>query len=425
MNTKNGNNHELDPKQPLVRLRLLLAHVWGHFREDRCLEEAASLSYTSLLALVPLLAVIFGIVSAFPVFNEWSDTLRGFIFENLVPAVGSQVETYITSFLDSISSLTLPGTIVLIITALLLMFRIEVAFNLIWRVKKSRGLTNRIVMYWAVLTLGPILAGAAIALSAQKVFVFLGLEGGVAGGWSQLGTFVLGWMAFSMMFVLVPNRHVKFRDAIAGALLTALLFELARAGFVTYVRNANYNAIYGALATIPIFLFWLYIVWSVILFGASLAASLTTWEQERYADGDWNGRFGFQVLFRLVGHLWTAQRVGKQLSNRQLLKLDPMISESRLNQLLGQLERGDVVAGDQDSGWMLARDLKDFSLLDLCQAGEAYLPLSDIEDLSQDSEWDRVFVRSMLNIRDKGKSELNEPLRDMFSSSVPEAAARK
>ena len=111
-----------------IRLKRLARHVWQHFQEDRCFEEAASLSYTSLLAMVPLLAVIFGVISIFPVFSQFSGKLQSFIFSNFMPAAGEQIEPYLDTFLNSVSSLTLPGTIMLIVTALLLMFRIEVAF---------------------------------------------------------------------------------------------------------------------------------------------------------------------------------------------------------------------------------------------------------------------------------------------------------
>ena len=159
-----------------------MRHVWKHFQEDRCFEEAASLGYTSLLAMVPLLAVVFGIISAFPVFNQWSQSLQDFIFDNFMPATGEQIVPYLDTFLDSIGSLALTGTIMLIVTALMLMVRIEVAFNRIWRVDRNRTLVNRIVMYWAVLTLGPILIAAAMALSAQKILTVLGMQEGIPPG---------------------------------------------------------------------------------------------------------------------------------------------------------------------------------------------------------------------------------------------------
>ena len=308
----------LDLKASGNRTKRLANHVWNHFQEDHCLQEAASLSYTSLLAMVPLLAVIFGVVSAFPVFSQVSNKLQSFIFTNFIPAAGEQIEPYLNIFLASVSSLTLPGTIFLIITALLLLFRIEVAFNRIWRVDRARTLMNRIVMYWSVLTLGPILTGAAIALSAQKVLATLGLEEGLAPGWNHLGIFFLTWMVFTMFFVLVPNRRVQFRNAVVGAFLSAVLFDVAKLGFVAYVSNANYSVIYGALATVPIFLFWLYIVWTVILFGASLAASLTTFSDKTSAQGDWPDKWAFQLSYRLVGHLWNAQRKGESLSQKRI-----------------------------------------------------------------------------------------------------------
>ena len=132
-----GGQAGLDVQRQLKRGRRLARHVWAHFKEDRCLEEAASLGYTSLLAMVPLLAVVFGIVSAFPVFDKWSNNLQDFIFSNFLPESGEQIVPYINTFLDSVSGLTLPGTVVLIATALLLMVRIEVAFNRIRRVDRS------------------------------------------------------------------------------------------------------------------------------------------------------------------------------------------------------------------------------------------------------------------------------------------------
>ncbi|MEE8338537.1 MAG: YihY family inner membrane protein [Xanthomonadales bacterium] len=397
-----------------IRIQRLANHVWKHFREDRCLEEAASLSYTSLLAMVPLLAVIFGVVAAFPVFGQVSDKLQSFIFANFIPAAGDQIEPYLNTFLESVSSLTLPGTVFLIITALLLMFRIEVAFNRIWRVNRARTLINRIVMYWSVLTLGPILTGAAIALSAQKVLTTLGIEEGLAPGWNHLGIFFLSWMVFTMFFVLVPNRRVQFRDAVVGAFLSTVLFDLAKLGFVAYVSNANYSVIYGALATIPIFLFWLYIVWAVILFGASLAASLTTFSDRIGAAGDWPDKWTFQLSYRLVGHLWSAQRKGESLARKELMELEERASEHQILQLMQHLQAARIVTRNHEGRWILARDLEDVTLGALYHCGNYYLPLAEEEELPVDYPWDRSFVAALATVHEKGEAVLNRSLRDMY-----------
>jgi membrane protein len=404
----------LDLKASGIRVKRLANHVWKHFQEDRCLEEAASLSYTSLLAMVPLLAVIFGVVAAFPVFSQVSDKLQSFIFTNFIPAAGDQIEPYLNTFLESVSSLTLPGTVFLIITALLLMFRIEVAFNRIWRVDRARTLINRIVMYWSVLTLGPILTGAAIALSAQKVLTTLGIEEGLAPGWNHLGIFFLSWMVFTMFFVLVPNRRVQFRDAVVGAFLSTVLFDVAKLGFVAYVSNANYSVIYGALATIPIFLFWLYIVWAVILFGASLAASLTTFSDKISAEGDWPDKWAFQLSYRLVGHLWSAQRRGESLSRKELMELEERASEHQVLQLMQQLQTARIVTRNHEERWILARDLEEVTLGALYHCGNYYMPLAEEEELPVDYQWDRNFIAALATVHDKGEAVLNRSLRDMY-----------
>jgi membrane protein len=389
-------------------------HVWTHFQEDRCFEEAASLSYTSLLAMVPLLAVTFGIIAAFPVFNEWSASLQDFIFKNFLPATGEQIVPYINTFLDSISSLTLPATIMLIATALMLMVRIEVAFNRIWRVDHNRTLVNRIVMYWAVLTLGPILIAAAVALSAQKVLVVLGMENGVPPAVYQIGIFLLTWLIFALVFVLVPHRSVRIKHALIGAFLSTVLFTIAKVGFVAYVSNANYKVIYGALATIPIFLFWLYLMWTVILFGASLAASLTTFSDFRKYDTDWSKRWEFQLAYRLLGHLWSAQRTGGVLSQTQMLDLEQQASELQIIKLMSLLRDQHIVNNDEEGNWMLARDLEELSLGELYNHGDYYLPLGEIEELPQETEWDRVFVGSLQRIRERGETEWERSLRSMY-----------
>lgn len=405
---------KLDLPRQLFRVKRLLRHVWKHFQEDRCFEEAASLAYTSLLAMIPLLAVVFGIISAFPVFNEWSQSLQAFIFDNFLPATGEQIVPYLNTFLDSISSLALTGTIMLIVTALMLMVRIEVAFNRIWRVDRNRTLVNRIVMYWAVLTLGPILIAAAMALSAQKILTVLGMQEGIPQGFHQIGIFLLTWLIFALFFALVPNRKVRIKHALIGAFLSTVLFSIARVGFVAYVSNANYKVIYGALATFPIFLFWLYLVWTVILFGASLAASLTTFSDYRKYDTDWPRRWEFQLAYRLIGHLWNAQRSGQGLSLGELLDLEQQASELQILKLMSVLREQNIAHTDEDGNWLLSRDLGELSIGELYGLGNSYLPLGEIENLPNETKWDEVFVDGLQAVREKGGMEWERSLRSMY-----------
>jgi membrane protein len=411
-------NANLDLQLHVARGKRLARHVWSHFREDRCFEEAASLGYTSLLSMVPLLAVVFGIVSAFPVFNDWSNALQSFIFDNFLPDTGEQIVPHINTFLDSVSSLTLPGTLMLFVTALLLMVRIEVAFNRIWRVDRNRSLTNRIVMYWAVLTLGPLLIAAAIALSAQRIFGATGIAGGLPPGLQTLGIFLLSWLVFTLFFVLVPNRRVRFRDALIGAFLSTVLFSLAKIGFVAYVSNANYKVIYGALATVPIFLFWLYLVWIVVLLGASLAASLTTFSDYSRTDSDWPERWEFQLVLRLVGHLAEAQKEGIALSRERMMELEPLASELQILRLLSGLGDAKIATRDEEGDWLLARDLGSLSLGRLYLLGDYYLPLGEIDTLPRESDWDRAYLEALELIRHQASGLWDRPLEDLYTGQL-------
>ena len=410
----------LDPQRQYLRFRRLMRHVWAHFQEDRCLAEAASLGYTSLLSLIPLLAVVFGIIAAFPVFNEWSDKLQDFIFQNFMPSTGEQIVPYIDTFLESVSKLTLPGMVTLIITALLLLNRIEAAFNRIWRVDKGRTIVNRVVMYWAVLTLVPILMAAAVAFATQNVLGIIGGEGGMGPGLYRTGMFVVAWLTITSVFVMVPNRHVRVKHALSGAFLSAVLFEIAKVGFVSYAANANYTVIYGALAIVPIFLVWIYLVWIVVLFGASLAASLTTFSEYSRYETHWPERWEFQMAFRLVGHFREAQKRGGSLSRQQILDLENQASELQLMKLIGHMRDEQIITTDDEGNWLLARDLEDMTLADLYRAGDYYLPLGETGQLPRDSAWDEAYVDSMQAVRDRGEAVWNRPLRQMYPESEKE-----
>jgi membrane protein len=406
------NVNVLESFSSIPRIKRLAAHVWRHFSEDRLFDEAASLSYTSLLSMVPLLAVVFGVASAFPVFQQWSDKLQSFVFANFVPASGDQIQAYLVGFLESVGSLTLPGTLFLILTALLLMVRIERALNLIWRVPTARSIRNRVVMYWAVLTLGPLALGAAFALSAQPIFEQVVVGASTHSNWRVLGTFSLSWLAFTLMFLLVPNRRIPFTHAAIGAFASALLFGLAKKAFVTFVANASFNVIYGALATIPIFLFWLYLVWIVILLGASLAASLTTFD-DRKVDWGWPNKWELLLAYRLVGYLWKAQTKGRALSVEELLISLEGATEPVLAGQLGCLLDAGIATRNESGSWLLCRDLDSVTLLDLYRAGEYYLPVSETLEIPSKSEWDEAFFRSVslgeLNLKQSLKSMYTQP----------------
>lgn len=396
----------------IPRIKRLASHVSGHFSEARLFDEAASLSYTSLLSMVPLLAVIFGVASAFPVFQQWTEQIQTFVFNNFVPTSGEQVQLYLSGFLDAVGQLTLPGMVLLIITALLLVVRIERAFNLIWKVPAARSLRDRIVMYWSVLTLGPLALGAAIALSAQPMFeqYTMGITSGSF--WRGVGIFTLSWVGFTTMFMLVPNRRVHIGYAATGAFLSALLFAIAKKLFVTFVANASFNVIYGTLASIPIFLFWLYLVWIVVLLGASLAASLTTYS-DRETEWGWPPKWEFLLAYRLVGFLWRTQLKGETITSEELLRSIKGMTETEMAHHLQHLYDADIITRSEMGNWLLCCDLDSISLLDLYKSGQYYLPINEKFEVPSHSEWDQAFFGSIK----LGEMNMDQSLKSMYSQT--------
>jgi len=247
------------------------------FLEEHCLQTAGALALTSLFALVPLITVVLGILAAFPVFAKWSDKITAFIFANFVPAAGDVVQTYFTQFAQNANKATAVGVLVLVFSAVSLMLSIEDAFNRIWRVTTQRKAAARFAMYWTTLTLGPLLLVAALALSSW-IFASPLLEPADV---RLLGVapFVMQWVALSTAYVLIPNCRVQWRHGVLGALLIAFLFEVAKRAFAAYITSgASYEQIYGALAAVPIFIFWIYLSWILVLLGASLSASIAAFD---------------------------------------------------------------------------------------------------------------------------------------------------
>lgn len=257
----------------------LVLKVERRFRSDDALLMAAALSYTSLLSLVPLLAVGLAILAAFPAFEGARIQLQLTLVQNLAPEVGQQVRQIIAGFIGNAGNLTAIGILGLVVTALLLLVAIEDALNRVFRVTKSRTALSRLMVYWTVVTLGPILLGASLSISdwlfdstAADTLPILSTALGLLG---TLFRFVMLVSLFTLLYATVPNRTVPPRDALAGALVAGVAVALLRFGFHLYVADLKaYQSVYGALAAIPILLFWAYLVWAAVLAGAELTACL-------------------------------------------------------------------------------------------------------------------------------------------------------
>jgi membrane protein len=262
---------------PLRQLGRFLAHVFRRLDQDHCLQIASSLTFTTLLSLVPLVTITLTLMAASPVFSGLGEQIHAFVLANMLPEkAGEVVAGYIEQFSGEAGRLTALGTAVLAITAFTMMFTIERAFNSIWRVSRQRPLAQRFLVYCATLTLGPVLIGASLSITSYLVGLSLGFawqtpfaSAAILG----LVPFVLTCAAFTLLYYVVPNRAVKLRHALAGGLVAALAFEIMKRSFALFIAKIpTYALVYGAFAVIPVFLLWIYFSWVVIVMGALIAA---------------------------------------------------------------------------------------------------------------------------------------------------------
>ncbi len=267
-----------------VRVWWLVLLVQERFNKDRCNRAAGALSFTTLFALVPLLAVVFAMLSVFPVFERWMDTVLEFTYSNFVPAAGEVVAKYLKEFSTKAAQLTIWGMLFVLATALLMMATIERTFNDIWHVQRPRRRLHRLIGYWAVLTLGPVLVASGLSLGAYVQNAAAPSMGPISASLRHVFDDVLPFffetLAFVLLYMAGPNIAVRFRHALIGGLLAALMFEIAKGLFAGYIgRYATYQQIYGAIAVLPVFLLWVYISWTIVLLGAVLTASLPEWRR--------------------------------------------------------------------------------------------------------------------------------------------------
>lgn len=350
-------------KHFFIGLWRFLRGVTANFFRNDGLYRASALSFTTLFALVPLMSVSFTVLSAFPGFHKMYQPVQNFIFDNFVPATGKEVQQYLEGFAQKASQLSLTGLVFLLISAVLMLFTIEQAMNSIWRVRVARRGIPAFLMYWAVLTLAPLLMG--LSLVGSSYFLSLPLvsqsfiETAVHQSWfiSRL-PFFLTLFTFTLLYVAIPNCKVLLRHAFVGGVVAAVFFDIAKFGFTLYISSYDtYELLYGALATIPLFLIWVYTVWMIILIGAEVAHGLSV----RYQRNPLLRLGGFIHTYLWLSTLWKAQQRGEAMSLQQLVRADPYDYKNMPDDILSALIKAKLVRATDSGNYMLSRDMSTLS----------------------------------------------------------------
>ncbi len=398
-----------------------LKRVWCFWRwvgikfyQEGCLTRASALTYTSLLAIVPLMAVVFTVLSALPIFNQLTNQVASFVFSNFIPSRGAVIQQYVAEFTSQASRLSYVGVTFLGVTAILMMISVENTLNDLWKVKYNRQLSGSILLYWAMLTLGPLLLGVAVFLSS-----YLGSLQWWQ-GFHDIGTRQILWFlpaaceffAFTFLYLAVPHCPVKLHHAALGAVVATSLFEVAKKIFGFYVLHfPTYTLLYGALATIPIFLLWTYFCWVIFLIGAVIVNGLRLDQAQRSV------RYTpyFILSYRVLGHLWQAQKQERALPLQALLKLEAHCSVEAMQHVLQKLKTVGYLYETKNNCYVLSCDLHVLTLAELYRTLEWFLPEGLNTSPHQDA-WQEKLSERMAAFAEHNRQALTVPLIEMFAS---------
>ncbi|MFP5073276.1 YihY family inner membrane protein [Neisseria sp. WLZKY-1] len=355
------------------------AFLYRRFDEVDVPQVSASLTFTSLLALVPVLTVVLSILSAFPMYDRLSASVLGFIDGNLVPQGAGVVREYLARFQSNAANLTAIGIAFLVVTSVLLIRTIDQTFNRIWQVKNLRPLWMQFLVYWMLLTFAPLTVGAAFSvwellLSHSSLAA---LPAWLSDGLKTAGSLALDTAALWLLYHLVPNRYVPARHALIGAALTAVLLDLLRRGFAWYIGTFNsYTLIYGAFAAVPVFLMWLNLLWMLLLGGAVFTSSLSYWQGDAFRRS-FGARGRFDDVLKILLLLNRAQSSGQTLRIQDFRRHIDM-GYDELGDLLDKLARyGYIYHGNL--GWVLKTTAANIRLEELFQLF-VYRPAADPGD---------------------------------------------
>jgi membrane protein len=398
---------------------LYLRLVARRFMEDGCQHSAAALTYMTLFAVVPVMTLMYSMFSLVPAFQGLGDQVRDLIFNNFVPSAGVEVQSYLDQFSSQARSLSFVGVGILVITSYLMLINIEKVFNRIWATPGRRKGVVSFLLYWGILSLGPMLIGATIAINTYLLTVRVFAEDGFAQEAFNIFLgylpFILTTTAFTLLYMTVPNCKVRFANALTGGLVATLAFELAKRLFGYFIATSAYSSIYGAFAALPIFLLWVYLSWIIILAGAEFVRATENFSSD--VRGHKMNRVTACVW--VLWKFWQAQSHGIELRDTVLRKGGMSSNQWReVRELL--IQHGIITTTDKGNYAML-RSLESMKLHELnAWVLDGYVPSAD-DSVSKGDEppsWYLTFSERMHQARDAEVSALDISVAELFNSGI-------
>lgn len=402
---------------PLLKQRAqqFLKVMLEQFRDNDCIKSAGFLTYVTLFALVPFMTVTYSMFSIIPAFQGLGIELQELIFANMVPQTGEEVLSYLRTFSEQARKLTIVGVAFLVISAYFMLTNIEKNFNSIWGGMRGRYGLSKFLLYWALLTLGPLLLGAGLAMSTYLASLRLFMDEYRALGWLTwifgFSPWVLTTATFTLLFAAVPNCKVPLRDAFIGGVVTAVAFEILKALFGLVVANSAMTSIYGAFAIVPMFLLWVNISWMTILAGGVLVHTIgvykVTLREKGYPD--------LVAALLVLWHFHKRANEGAGMNDKELFQLG--LSTNQWQRIIESLQRHRMIASTSQGNFVLCRNLHKVTVNQLVSI--LRLPSLTPEapgDLKQ-VPWYASFSERLKGIGDYTREQLDMTLAELFEQT--------
>ena len=397
-----------------------IRYIIKRYREDDCNRSAAALTYTSLFAVVPLMTVMYATLSMVPAMQSISTTIESFVFENFVPTTGHEVQAYLQQFSQQARKLTGAGIALLAVTAILMLRNIENIFNQIWRTRENRKGLSSFLLYWAMLSLGPLCIGLAFGITTYllslQVFSEQVDKTHIGQYLLTFAPYLLTSAAFTLIFAAVPNCKVPIKHAAIGGLLTALCFEIAKFLFARLVANASFELIYGTFAAIPLFLMWIYVSWLIVLAGAELVQALSAFHPRSGHHLD-----DLTLSLAILERLATQHRQGEPIDDNELLQ-EPWllghysVSADRWPGLRDKLLTAKLLGITQSGHYVLGKDLHHFTLLELLQLLDLTPQLCELK-ADSNTPWYHTVQKVLHETQDQQQAAYSMTLGELFGET--------
>lgn len=387
----------------------LLRFLVQHFFEDSCQTTAAALTYQTLFAVVPALTVMYAVLSMFEAFAGMGRVAEDFIFGNIIPENVAVVQDYLRSFSQQARSLGIPSAIFLGVTAFLMLLTIERTFNEIWRIKEPRQGFQRLLMYWAVLTMGPMLV--VVGIGSTTYVLSLPLISDVTGSpfFLRFLPLLMSASTLTLIYVAVPNTRVPLKHAVVGGVLVATVFEAAKFSFGAVMSRSSFDVIYGTFAVVPLFLLWIYVAWTIVLMGAELVKGLGVY---RFGGSSKLEEPLFQILI-ILEVFNRAHHRGDVVSEKMIRDLGSRVNMEKWTEYRQMLVTLNLIRPVERGGLILSRDLSEITIWEIYKKLPWPLPARSIDG---NSPWEKTLSETFESISGRNQDLLGRDLESLFQS---------